>query len=162
MQKFETLRRGPTEIQSDMDGEDFDDYDSEYGEEYTGTRRRTIVDIDKVSLVETPRSARIRNALENPTITLTEDRTSIIPKSNFFTKGIERSFGTAQPQKLGKFHNNNGKLDTIINHSINFDLESKQDRQLAKVRDKKIEVGPMKGEAAETKPDTINPYKILE
>lgn len=42
------------------------------------------------------------------------------------------------------------------------DLESKQERQLAKAKEKRIEVGPMKGEAAETKPEQLNPYKIIE
>lgn len=130
-------------------------------EQYRQCRTQKFVDLDEVSLVETPREARIKNALENPH-TATDDRVSTVPRSNFFSRGVERSYGSAQPQKLGRFHYNNTMVDTIIHQSINLDLESKQEKRLAKAKEKKIEVGPMKGEAAETTLETINPYKILE
>lgn len=85
-----------------------------------------------------------------------------LPRSNFLNKGIERAYGTAQPQKFEQFHQNNSLVDTIIHQSINMDLESKQEKHLARAKEKRIEVGPMKGEAAETKPDQLNPYKIIE
>ena len=87
-----------------------------------------MINIDDVSLTETPRSERIKNALDNPMVTSNnnEERgTGIAPRSNFLNKGIERAYGMAQPQKFEQFHQNNNMIDTIIHQSINMDLESK-------------------------------------
>lgn len=92
---------GVIDVQSEE--EDYDelaDYASEEDQEAAVVypRRRGTqhyVDIDQVSLTETPRSERIRNALENPTIAQTEDRVSTVPRSNFWSRGIERSYGSA-------------------------------------------------------------------
>lgn len=99
MDQSRTLRKGAIDIQSEEDyDEDLDEYASEEDEAAVAyPRRRThhYIDIDQVSLSETPRSERIKNALENPTITMTDERASNVPRSNFFTRGIERSYGSA-------------------------------------------------------------------
>ena len=94
----------PSDPDEDEEDQEFDedDYDSEEDEDldqddFRNFRRRSqFIDIDNVSLSETPRSERIRNALEQPAaVTLADERGSgNLPRSNFLSKGIERAQGT--------------------------------------------------------------------
>jgi len=150
-----------------------EDYQSEYDDSEDERERqrdlderrvlaRAYIDIDAVSLSETPRSLRIRNALENPSLVDASERPATNKKSSFYQRGLERTYGSHQPRKLEQFHAHNSKVDTVIRHSINLDLEARHVRKVERARGKKIEVGPMKGEAAMTEPEKLNPYKIME
>lgn len=83
-----------------------EDYQSEYDDSEDERERqrdlderrmlaRAYIDIDAVSLSETPRSLRIRNALENPSLVDASERPATNKKSSFYQRGLERTYGSA-------------------------------------------------------------------